>query len=449
MLHLWCPETSTIDWHGTRSFRLQTLKLSVGSSAFHVPSGIQYVSQWNILILTLSDGSFHVIHDLLNEPSMKSPEDMPLTSKSLSVAIRNAFIQTEQGADFQVVNRITGVTSYDNSATLIWVHESSRPADFSYKHDAKHCSTIVIARAWEDRTDDELLEDMARVIRGTKTASGSSPLHLLRPFLFLLRDRRRLEALRRPLLDILKPPAEDHSLQVGAPQLLNLTTEARKGFRLCLSQNLFGWDMMLSLRLRLSLADFAIKHSDVQETTEEFEGVAQTLLIAISHRILRTIIRHLIAIAEILTAEDIPFVSRMVVQSLLDGSPPDLSEEGRHLWQIARAAVTQGEQPPSAENSFNERCPACNSEVPLQDITSAVCPNGHMWARCSITTFILSTHLVRTCVVCCRKAFLPLSMPNSPSKTWLPKAAQSWVVEELLEAVHRCLFCNNNFISVL
>lgn len=35
-------------------------------------------------------------------------------------------------------------------------------------------------------------------------------------------------------------------------------------------------------------------------------------------------------------------------------------------------------------------------------------------------------------------------MPN-----WLPVAARGWVVEELLEAVHRCLFCGNSFVSVL
>jgi len=52
-------------------------------------------------------------------------------------------------------------------------------------------------------------------------------------------------------------------------------------------------------------------------------------------------------------------------------------------------------------------------------------------------------------VGCRRKAFLPLSTPNTPPESWLPPGAQGWVVEELLEAVHRCLFCNNSFINVL
>ena len=65
-------------------------------------------------------------------------------------------------------------------------------------------------------------------------------------------------------------------------------------------------------------------------------------------------------------------------------------------------------------------------------------------ARCSVTTFILSTPWVRTCVGCSRKAFLPPSTHKE-----LPTIAQVWVVEELLEAVHRCLFCNNGFVSIL
>jgi general transcription factor 3C protein 4 len=70
--------------------------------------------------------------------------------------------------------------------------------------------------------------------------------------------------------------------------------------------------------------------------------------------------------------------------------------------------------------------------------------------RCSITTFILATPRVRTCVGCSRKAFLPLSR-RDPATTanWLPEAGRGWVVEELLEAVNRCLFCGNSFVSVL
>ena len=165
-----------------------------------------------------------------------------------------------------------------------------------------------------------------------------------------------------------------------------------------------------------------------------------------------------------------PFISRMVVQSLLPGSPPDLSEEGRNLSNLVQHLVVGGKGPLTPfdiANQLNEICPACGVQVPLKDITMAICDNGHSWrvflffliifwfetttkirntflARCSVTTFILSTPWVRTCVACSRKAFLPPSVHKE-----LPTIAQAWVVEELLEAVHRCLFCNNGFVSIL
>lgn len=154
----------------------------------------------------------------------------------------------------------------------------------------------------------------------------------------------------------------------------------------------------------------------------------------------------------------------MIVQSLLPGSPDDVSAEGRNLAATVRVLFPSLPQP-TTENGLNEPCPACQIDIPLTDITNALCPNGHAWgkmrpgiirsisnflltpARCSVTTFILSTPHVRTCIGCTRKAFLPVS--SLDSSKMLPQAARGWFVEELLEAVHRCLFCGNGFVSVL
>ena len=45
----------------------------------------------------------------------------------------------------------------------------SRPSDFSYKHDAKHNSKLVVSKIWDDANDDELLDELARVINSVKT----------------------------------------------------------------------------------------------------------------------------------------------------------------------------------------------------------------------------------------------------------------------------------------
>lgn len=129
-------------------------------------------------------------------------------------------------------------------------------------------------------------------------------------------------------------------------------------------------------------------------------AVAQKLLSTISHRVLRTIIRHLVAaipslertfarvfhsslnLTKLLLASDVPFVLRMVVQSLLPGSPPDLTAEGQSLSDSLHTVV-----PPGSSDIFiglNEECPACKAEVQLENITSAVCPSGHTWRASSL-----------------------------------------------------------------
>ncbi|KAF8884432.1 putative zinc-finger of transcription factor IIIC complex-domain-containing protein, partial [Gymnopilus junonius] len=465
-INLWST-SSPFHWSGSRTFLLQTQKTSIDSSAFHPVSGITYIPKHDKLIITLFDGSFHVIRTLSFDPTWATravagnglPNQEQLTSEALSGVSRNVFVKTEkEGMDSGDTLRINGALGYDDDKCFMWVYESARPSDFSYKHDAKHSSMLVVAQMWEDEDDERVLRRLGEVLGSAKTALAFSPLHVLRPFFFHLRNPTKLDHLLTKFLQIITPPdqdqgegqAEDHSTRISVPSLTGavLDDEIRGKFRDSLATHLFGWDELLRLRMRLSLGDFAWKHAINEERQAECGVVAQGLLNAISHRVLRTIVRHLVAVVSLLSASDVPFVSRMIVQSLLPGCPPDLSEEGTRLSVLVQPLMEGHAMMPSDEivTKLNESCPACGVEVPLQDITTAVCANGHRWARCSVTTFILSTPWVRTCVGCSRKAFLPPSAGNDQD---LPEIAKGWVVEELLEAVKRCLFCNNAFVSIL
>lgn len=57
--------------------------------------------------------------------------------------------------------------------------------------------------------------------------------------------------------------------------------------------------------------------------------------------------------------------------------------------------------------------------------------------------------MVRTCIGCSRKALLPVPQSPAVDESWLPAAARSWMVKELLEAVQRCLFCGNSFVGIV
>jgi hypothetical protein len=69
-----------------------------------------------------------------------------------------------------------------------------------------------------------------------------------------------------------------------------------------------------------------------------------------------------------------------VVQGLLPGLPADLSAEAQHLSETLNAVLHEIDQ---TATGLIELCPACHVEVPLVDITNALCANGHAWCMFS------------------------------------------------------------------
>ncbi|OJA09194.1 hypothetical protein AZE42_00702 [Rhizopogon vesiculosus] len=366
LVHLWSWPSSEPTWSGTRTLLLQTQNVCTGSSAISPVSGVSYVLHRDVLILALFDGSFHVIHNLSVEPTW-SPlyADDTLTSTELSRASRALFAKVTPGISRMDVNRISGMISYDSQSTLVWIYEqvALRPADFSYKHEAKHECMLITAPFWQ--LNDE-----------TVLPSGSAPVHHLRALMLHLRNNARFTALCPRILEILSqvPPDQTTSI-VLPPWTQGSTDDLRLQLRKSLTTHLFGWPNLLSLRMRLSIADMCWKLCKDPEMQVQCGQVAQGLLAAISHCVLRIQVRHLRAIAPVVSAPDIPFVLREVVQSLLPGSPQDLADEAQSLSDT----ITISFAIDPAVTGLHELCPACHAEVPLQDITSATCPNGHTW----------------------------------------------------------------------
>jgi general transcription factor 3C polypeptide 4 len=138
-------------------------------------------------------------------------------------------------------------------------------------------------------------------------------------------------------------------------------------------------------------SEFQQNYSEDQQKQVECGQIALQNLSAISQRVLHTIIHHLAGVVRFLSclstiislsfllahtskANDAPFVSRMLAQSLLPGASPDLSREALTLQAALIAHDTQ-----FLSDNLTERCPACHVEIPLQDIANAVCSNGHTW----------------------------------------------------------------------
>ncbi|KAJ7498004.1 transcription factor IIIC subunit delta N-term-domain-containing protein [Mycena galericulata] len=448
VISLWSENSSTLGWSGRRSLRLFTQKLSVGSSSFHPVSGLHYVQQEDALLVSLFDGSVHVIHSVIKEPvlSGESRSSSDLTTGALSGLLRSTFIRTEsQKITDRDVNRVSGMIPYDDFSVALWVQESAQPSNFDYKYDVLHESTFVAAQVCDAPTPDVFIHKLSTILTSTKASSGATPLHILRPIFLHLQD---LTELQPRVIETLLEKADRYP---PSPSLVawsgDVGDELRVKFRRSLKQHLFGCNVLLSLRLRLSVADFCWRHTTDLSQRDELSGVAQQFLRTISFIILRIICRHLLAVVSCLQEEDIPFLMRIALQSSLSDAPADLRSDAEALLNSLASNIPLFNKETYGKKCMEEDCPACGLAIYLDGDSEASCPQGHIWGRCSVTSFILSTPKLRTCAGCNRKAFLPLSCRTGSTPNWLPSSAQSWVVEEFLEAASQCLFCGNNFGS--
>lgn len=221
-----------------------------------------------------------------------------------------------------------------------------------------------------------------------------------------------------------------------------------------------------------------------QNQSSSFQSLAEDFSVSILCNHLETVIRQIGCVTDqlegkpsscsrvidLLTAfadNDRSFVHRWITQSVTQGSSR-LRGDATALAQ----RIGMPTDAPLESTRFLEQCPACRAVISLGTSGSVTCPNGHIWgrffsnlviiirslfsiyiaARCSVTFFLMATPFVRTCVGCRRKTLLP-PPPTKPSSnsglSWLPPAATSWIVEEMLQAANWCIFCGNRFVRVL
>lgn len=128
LLHLWSSGPSGPShqaWSGYRAIQLRTQTRSVGSSSLCPASGISYVPRHDVCVIALSDGSFHTIHRLSENPSLEpSPPERGTSSEALSEASRTIFTRIEaEKVSYKDVDRPSGMLSYDRCSTFIWTYE--------------------------------------------------------------------------------------------------------------------------------------------------------------------------------------------------------------------------------------------------------------------------------------------------------------------------------------
>lgn len=84
-----------------------------------------YARRRDALVITLADGSFHVIQKLSTDPCL-APEASKndLSSAAIAKLARSVFSKVEEEDITRAdVNTIHGIASYDGDAFYTWIHE--------------------------------------------------------------------------------------------------------------------------------------------------------------------------------------------------------------------------------------------------------------------------------------------------------------------------------------
>ncbi|KAI0079097.1 hypothetical protein K474DRAFT_1640323 [Panus rudis PR-1116 ss-1] len=447
-LHMWRPQASNVGWSGTCGFALQVKKTTVGSSALSPPSGIVYNGRHDAVTVSLSDGSFHVIHNFSVSPTLSTTETSEVSSTALTGKVRSVFLKLEESVRRTTdVNRIDGMMTFDGDGTFAWIHENFRPSEFDYKHDARHSITFAVAQLSPAFADEDVLAELKRLLSEAQAALGETPVSFLRPLLLHLQDTERLNRIHERVYQILSEPQPSINVADALPLPIwsgEVGVQVREDFTRSLRAHLTGWDSAHRRRSSYFIARYCEQRVD-PAARPQFAALADTIAFTVRHQVLLVLLKHIMIMAASVSDGDAPFLQRMIVQAL---RTPDLSTEVRTI--SVRLSSILPNEPNWVNNplSTSEMCPACRSPISFDDFSAAQCPNGHTWKRCSITSFILSTPMVRTCVGCNRKAFAPRSREDL-RPNWLPPPARSWLVEDLLHAVRRCLYCGNNFVTLV
>lgn len=128
IVQLWNEQNNGGAWSGLRSIQLNKQDISSGSSMFYPPSGLIYSSERDAVVLSLYDGSFHVIYSVSSSPTVTPPteasEQDTLAPSNLSLMAQKVFVQVEGNTLPHVeMNRISGMVSFAGFPVVCWTHE--------------------------------------------------------------------------------------------------------------------------------------------------------------------------------------------------------------------------------------------------------------------------------------------------------------------------------------
>jgi general transcription factor 3C polypeptide 4 len=302
-IQLWRQASTAAPWNGIKTLFLTTQKLSIASTALAPVSGIAHIPSRDMIVVSLSDGSLHAIHNVSSNPSLAADESVKISSHTLSTVARQ-HCQLIEGGNIQKldVNSTHGMVTADEGSTFLSIYEwvpalfivhilfhalicrMLRPTEFGYKHEAQHSNTVIMAQLFHSEVDTALIEELEATIRdahcgksmqkaehlshGKFLASGDTPIAILKKYLIHLHDPITISTLAERMSSVLSSPyPEDYSTEVKLVSWSGeLIADVRQQYKCSLKMHIFGSRGLLSRRLRVNLAYFC-----------EVESISSTL----------------------------------------------------------------------------------------------------------------------------------------------------------------------------
>ncbi|KZT59852.1 hypothetical protein CALCODRAFT_553992 [Calocera cornea HHB12733] len=447
------PVGSGLGWTGERRLLLSKQPIHACSSALGTPSDFHYFAVDDALLVTYSDGTVQVVHQLSTDPTLEMPGS-PLKPLDITRAMRRVFLQIEGPDTTDVTVMQTVGCCFVSDAVALWSYHTVYPTFLDYHPELSQFTTLTMAALLDLNHDPALaLQNIEQLCASDGTqALGLRPrvAQKLISIYLDLEANHGSDALRAGLSRI---------VEVSVPQWTDAARnrvipgwrvpDTQENLREQLHVDLIDGADVTLLRCKLATLQLADKFG---YSFPDRISLVQSLIIAHIFGV------YLYAAADprsLVTTQDIAFARRIVkisnylpvsietTKPLTVGLAKSLNVD---LDVTVPAPDEEHKSSATLTSSFDvgDVCVVCKGFIPMTNLERASCEAGHVWERCSITTLPLATPNVRTCVGCSRKAHLP---PSEIAEKH--RVAHGWFADLVLESVRSCLYCGNHFVRIL
>ncbi|GAA5855166.1 hypothetical protein JCM9279_007574 [Rhodotorula babjevae] len=398
-----------------------------GATSWAPCSGIQHLPSRDALLVSLSSGSFHLLHLASSSSSSTDPPFHldPDLSTAYTSAARTCFVQSltaarEHKDRFRAEGhgavtrregaKVLGCVALDSGRDgmdVAWIFESARPDIFSYRTPADTRTHFILANLAGPESADSVLSAVDRALAGPSNIRTHAPLATLGPLLHALAAHTADPAFVAHLVERLQPLP----VPPAAPMPSDTTLEER------LEAMVNADPGVGRVRVQEALARGVLARRS--SLASESEGALVLVQLGLARQLIKETLGRLTAAlgAKPLSDLERPYHARLLLASA-SLVPPSTTDPA--------AALLPAEALAQAYEARDVACPACKAHVPLANVRYASCENGHRWERCSLSLSLIASVQVRTCSSCERKALLPSALatlpPDGPVRTMLKKA---------------------------